>query len=347
MYCLECGQKIEDGQAACPNCGMSVDQIKSRIAEAQEKVTYAETIGPAETVKMPPVPERVYHDKDGNVIDPADEIDTSHADKKKNAELPVIGNEEDPYMTMPIQKIVSDDGEVLASANDDVKTFIQPPKKKKGLSIRAKAILTLVIIFSLAAIAAAFMNSAGVFQSSEIAESELVEQVNDQAPEEETSGEQTRQTDIYKTLSENYQTLGNYRGQVNTVVSNFNNYHLVSDKAKRQQYLDECNALIKQVSDSKAKLIEDMNELGLQEDNALFTCYDQINKLYELLLTRLDVIKECWDVSVASSDPKKDSAAILAPLSKDIKGGKSSSMADFDTLYPQVKFPQIDSDNAS
>ena len=62
----------------------------------------------------------------------------------------------------------------------------------------------------------------------------------------------------------------------------------------------------------------------------------EINKLYELLLTRLNVIKECWDVSVASADPKKDAKAILAPLSKDIKGGKSSSMADFDALYPQV-----------
>ena len=341
MYCLECGQKIEDGQTACPNCGMSVDQIKSRIAEAQEKVTYAETVGPAETVKMPPVPQRVYHDKDGNIIDPAEEIDTSHAEKKKNAELPVIGHAEDPYMTMPIQKIVSDDGEVLASTNDDVKTFIQPAKKKKGLSTRSKAILALIVLFVLIAIAAAIMNSAGVFHNSEVVESEPVEQVNDQAPEQSANEQQTKQADIYKTLSENYQALGNYRGQVNGVVSNFNNYHLASDKAKRQQYANECTALIKQVTDAKAKLIEDMNELGLQQDNELFNCYDQINKPYELLLTRLNVIKECWDVSVASAGPKKDSAAILAPLSKDIKGGKSSSMADFDALYLQVTFPNV------
>ena len=42
-------------------------------------------------------------------------------------------------------------------------------------------------------------------------------------------------------------------------------------------------------------------------------------------------------MSVASADPKKDAKAILAPLSKDIKGGKSSSMADFDELYSQVE----------
>ena len=46
MYCLECGQKIEDGQNECSQCGMSVDEMKKRIAEAQEKLTYAETVGP-------------------------------------------------------------------------------------------------------------------------------------------------------------------------------------------------------------------------------------------------------------------------------------------------------------
>ena len=70
---------------------MSVDEMKMRIAEAQEKLTYAETVGPAETTKLPPVPERVYHDKEGNVIDPAEEIDTAAAKEKEN-DLPVIGH---------------------------------------------------------------------------------------------------------------------------------------------------------------------------------------------------------------------------------------------------------------
>ena len=114
----------------------------------------------------------------------------------------------------------------------------------------------------------------------------------------------------------------------------------IADKAKRQQYADECNKLISSVTDSKAKLVEEMNELGMNENDDQFSNYTKINKLYELLLTRLNVIKECWDVSVASADPKKDAKAILAPLSKDIKGGKSSSMADFDELYSQVELPQ-------
>lgn len=338
MYCLDCGQKIEDGQTACPNCGASVDDIKARIAEAQEKVTYAETVGPAQTTKLPPVPERVYHDKNGNVIDPAEEIDTSA--KKDSDELPVIGNEADPLITVPIQRIVSDDGKVIAAQDDEAKKFIQPPKRKRGLSAKNKAVIVLVVLFAAIAIAAALLNSAGFFTNNEILESEPVEQVNDQAPDDAASEEQTRQSSIFKKLSEDYQELGSYRGQLNAVVSNFNNFHLASDKAKRQQCADECSQLISSIKDEKAKLIEDMNELGLKEDNPLFNTYEQINKLYDLLLTRLGVIKECWDVSLSLDKPKDHAQEILAPLSKDIKQGKSTSTADFDTLYSQVEFPR-------
>lgn len=336
MYCLDCGQKIEDGQTACPNCGASVDDIKTRIAEAQEKVTYAETVGPAQTTKLPPVPERVYHDKDGNIIDPAEEIDMSA--KKDSDELPIIGDEADPLITVPIQKIVSDDGKVIASQNDEVKTFVQPPKKKHGLSVRQKALIVLVSLFSVIAIAAALLNSAGFFENSEILESEPVEQVNDQPADEDQSAEQTRQANILKKLSENYQDLGSYRGELNTVVSSFNNFHLASDKAKRQQYAHECSQLITSITDAKKQLIENMNELGLKEDDPLFETYDRTNKLYELLLTRLGVIKECWDISLSTDKPKDHAQEILAPLSKDIKQGKSISTADFDALYPQVEF---------
>lgn len=318
---------------------MSVDDIKARIAEAQEKLTYAETVGPAETTKLPPVPERVYHDKDGNVIDPAEEIDTSAAKKEKESELPVIGDKEDPLITVPIQKIVSDDGKVIAQKDDDVKTFIQPPKKKKGLSAKNKAIIILVVLFTIFAIVAAFMNSAGLLQQEEQTESDHVEEVNDQEIDETQSDSEIRQANIYKSLSGNYQTIGNYRGQLNTVISNFNNFHLASDKAKRQQYADECSALITSISDSKAQLIEEMNELGLTEDNPLFDTYDQIKQLYDLLIQRLNVIKECWDVSLSVNVPKDHAQEILAPLSKDIKQGKSTSTADFDALYPEVKFP--------
>lgn len=342
MFCLECGRKIEDGETACANCGMTVEEIKERVAAAQEKVTYAETVGPDSTSKLPPVPERVYRDKDGNIINPEEAIPTKVADKSKAEDLPVVGNEEDPYITMPMPRVVSDDGQVVKGQSAEARAFMQEPQKKKGLSARTKAILTLVIVFAAIAIAVALANSAGLLDQSEIGEGETTDAaVTEEIMDEESNAEEIRMTNILKTLTASYQSLGNYRGQVGTVVSNFNNYYIASDKAKRQQYADECTALIKSINDSKADLIEEMNELGLTEDNPYFATYEDINKLSDLLITRLNVIKECWDVSLASADPKADAEKILAPLAKDLSKGKSVSIGEFDSLYPQVPFPQV------
>lgn len=343
MFCLECGRKIEDGETACANCGMTVEEIQERVAAAQEKVTYAETIGPDSTSKLPPVPERVYRDKDGNIINPEEAIDTTSAEQAKNDDLPVVGNEEDPYITMPMPRVVSDDGQVVKGQSTEARAFVQAPQKKKGLSARSKAIITLVVLFTALAIAAAIANSMGLLDNNEVIENEItVEEVPGEVTEEDVgNSEQLRMANILQVLSENYQNLGNYRGQVGTIVLNFNDYYIASDKAKRQQYSDECSALIKAVSDSKTQLIDDMNELGLAQENPYFETYDDLNRLYELLLTRLDVIKECWDVSLASSDPKTDMEKILAPLAKDLSKGKSISIGEFDELYPQVPFPEL------
>lgn len=318
--------------------------MKERFAEAQEQVTYAETVGPAETVKMAPVPERVYHDKEGNIIDPANEIDAKVGEKGKLDDLPVIGKIEDPLVTMPMQKIVSDDGKVISDSNDEVRTFIQPPKKAKGLSVRNKAIIILVVIFTALAITAAFMNSAGLLDNSEIVDSDPVEEVTDEQGSQDAE-EQTGEEKRYEALTKYYTDLGGFRGQVNNVVSNFNNYHQLADKQKRQQYADECNALITSITDSKAALIEDMNELGLKDDDPLFSTYEQINHLYELLLTRLNVIKQCWDLSLTFDTPKEHAEEILAPLSQDIVKGKSASIAEFDETYANVEFPDIETSN--
>lgn len=342
MFCLECGRKIEDGETACANCGLTVEEIKERVAAAQEKVTYAETVGPDSTTKLPPISERVYRDKDGNIINPEEAIETKVADKSKADDLPVVGNEEDPYITMPMPRVVSDDGQVMKGQSAEARAFMQEPQKKKGLSARSKAILTLVVIFAVIAIAAALANSAGLLDQSAIGDGESAETATTEEIVDETpNDEEIRLSNILKSLTTSYQTLGNYRGQVGAIVSNFNNYYMASDKAKRQQYADECNALIQSISDSKSDLIEEMNELGLSEDNTYFVTYEDINKLYELLVTRLTVIKECWDVSLASSDPKTDAEKILAPLSKDLRQGKSISINDFDALYPQVPFPEL------
>ena len=155
MFCLDCGTKISDSDEACPNCGLKRSEMLERLAQAQEMVAYAETIGPASTQKMPPVPERIYTDKDGNVFRPEEKIDVSKHVKARETlgELPQIGDD-DPFLTMPIKKVVSDKGEVVADADKEQKVFLQNQIKQPFWT--APKILILIILIILVIVGCAW-----------------------------------------------------------------------------------------------------------------------------------------------------------------------------------------------
>ena len=38
MFCVKCGNQIQDGAAFCPNCGNKVGEVPTASAPAEEKV---------------------------------------------------------------------------------------------------------------------------------------------------------------------------------------------------------------------------------------------------------------------------------------------------------------------
>lgn len=100
--------------------------MKERIKQAKEMVAYTDAVGPQVTSKMPLVSERSYVDKDGNPLDPSKEVDVKSLTSKEDdlRAIPEIGDE-DPYVTKPMQKIVSDSGKVVADVDRDPKSYLQ------------------------------------------------------------------------------------------------------------------------------------------------------------------------------------------------------------------------------
>ncbi len=158
MFCLDCGQKISDGDKVCPRCGLSVSDMEERIAQAQEMVTYAETIGPASTLRMPPVPERTYKDNEGNIFRPEEKIDIPPRleQKDKLADIPHLGSA-DPYVTMPIKKVVSDKGEVVFDADREQKTFLQESIKQPLWTPKRIALVILLVVVVITACVFGYM----------------------------------------------------------------------------------------------------------------------------------------------------------------------------------------------
>lgn len=125
MYCPNCLTQFNESELQCPHCGSLVADMKDRIAAAQEMVTYTDAITnlPPETEKLPLVAQRTYVDKEGKPLDPAKSVDVSTVKSARDLSgIPEIGNV-DPNVTMPMVKIVSETGQVVADVDRDVKTF--------------------------------------------------------------------------------------------------------------------------------------------------------------------------------------------------------------------------------
>lgn len=127
VYCLDCGTPIDESESQCANCGSLVSDMKERIARAEEMIVYTDAVNVTHTTKLPLVEKRTYKDKDGNPLDPAQEvhIDTDIPEVYDLSAIPEIGAG-DPYITMPMQRIVSDKGEVVADVDHEAKVFLQP-----------------------------------------------------------------------------------------------------------------------------------------------------------------------------------------------------------------------------
>lgn len=154
MYCLDCGTKIDDGELQCPHCGSLVNDMKARIAAAEEIIVYTDAVSPSQTSKLPLVSERSYQDYFGNPLDPSDEVDPSKVTKsaKDLKAIPTIGDE-DPFITKPMQRIVADTGQVVADVDREPKAYRQAQKRRRfpirqiAIGVLLIAVLACVLVF--------------------------------------------------------------------------------------------------------------------------------------------------------------------------------------------------------
>lgn len=115
--------------------------MKARIAAAEEIIVYTDAVSPSRTSKLPLVSERSYQDYLGNPLDPSNEVDPSKVTKsaKDLKAIPTIGDE-DPFITKPMQRIVTDTGQVVADVDRRAKS-ISPSSKAPTHSDRASCYL--------------------------------------------------------------------------------------------------------------------------------------------------------------------------------------------------------------
>lgn len=339
MYCLDCGTKINDGELQCPHCGSLVVDMKARIAAAEEKIVYTDAVSPSQTSKLPLVSERSYQDVFGNPLDPSNEVDAASLTRSADdlSAIPTIGDE-DPFITKPMQRIIANDGQIVADVDREAKAYRQGAKRR---AFPFKAFAAAIVIVAVLACAYRFapeIQSAfqGFVSSQSFQEKSGVPTAQVSQDQEPAEPATYTEDDFRSDLISAYQDLASWRSDVSNEVEGLEGYYRVTSSQTRSNYAASCKKLIDTITKSREELASLCKEAGVDSKSSLYTEYQQIDELYGYLLDRLDAVSNCWQQSLSYDNPKGHDSEILAPLKADLKGGNSVSEAAFDSLYPKA-----------
>ncbi len=341
MYCLECGTKINDDELQCPRCGSSVVDMKARIAAAEEQIVYTDAVSPSSTSKLPLVKDRSYQDRDGKPLDPSKKVDVSslHKDENDLRAIPELGAK-DPFITMPMQRIVADSGRVVADVDRDAKVYRQgarrAPFPMKPFLGGVVIILVILAAWSFAPQIEEAVQQVFKADSEQTSVSVPTAAQQSSSNESATTAKGYTDEDFKVDLSQAYRDLASWRTDVDSRVDDLEGYFLVTKKATRQGYADTCNATIQDITSSRESLAQLCEKAGVSQGSDVYSKYQKIDELYGYLLDRLNVVSKCWENSLSYDNPKSYSSKILAPLAEDLSNGSSISEAAFDKLYPEA-----------
>ncbi len=343
MYCLECGTKINDDELQCPRCGSSVVDMKARIAAAEEQIVYTDAVSPSSTSKLPLVKDRSYQDKDGKPLDLSQEVDVAslHKDESDLRAIPELGAE-DPFITMPMQRIVADSGRVVADVDRDAKVYRQG-KRRTPFPMKPflGGVVIILVILAAWSFAPQIQETVQRFiPSQQQALTVSVPTATQNSSADSSSAKTYTDADFKYDLSRSYQDLASWRSDVDKRVEELEGYFLVTNKTTRQGYADTCNSTIEDITKSRESLAQLCQSAGVAQGSELYSTYQQVDQLYGYLLDRLNVVSQCWEVSLSYDNPKSYSSKILAPLTSDLSNGNSISETAFDKLYPNVNIEQ-------
>ncbi len=340
MFCLECGTKINDDELQCPHCGSSVVDMKARIAAAEEQIVYTDAVSPSSTSKLPLVKDRSYQDRDGKPLDLSQEVDVASLRKDESdlTAIPELGAD-DPFITMPMQRIVADSGKVVADVDRDAKVYRQGARRAPfPMKPFLGGVVIILVILAAWSFAPQIQDAVQqVLQSdSQKTASSVPTASQTSSTDEVASSKSYTEEDFKYDLSRAYQDLSSWRTDVDGRVEDLEGYFLVTNMQTRQGYADTCNATIEDITSSRESLAQLCQQAGVSQGSSLYEKYQQIDELYGYLLDRLDVVSQCWEISLSYDNPKSYSSKILSPLMGDLSNGNSISETSFDKLYPNA-----------
>lgn len=164
--------------------------------------------------------------------------------------------------------------------------------------------------------------AADMFPSREIGESanpqqSTADEGGDAAPsgdgQQDVSDKALSDDQAYVTLSGIYDRIGRFRDDFGTVLDDYSGYFIASSLESRKSGSRSAYDM----RDSLEKTMEQLDDVKLVEDSPYTEDVDNLKKLASWMYNRVDVICQCWDISLSfpdGSDVAEHRSEIAAPL---------------------------------
>ncbi len=143
---------------------------------------------------------------------------------------------------------------------------------------------------------------------------------------------------VFASLNKSYESMPAYSDRIGEQVDEFNSWFQYSDVEKRKAAAQVCSDLQKEIEDEKNSFDEDMLKRKVEAGHAYYDQKLALDRLYDDLIARLAVLNKSWEISLASSNPAKETKEILAPIAA---GDGSRALEQFNKNYPGAKPKEV------
>ena len=356
-FCINCGEKLEEGARVCAACGEAVPVLAEPADEAEEQAVEDANKVDASEGQEPDIDEPKDAETGAEKIAEPEEDFTSFADFTG---FDIITS--DPGAA-PAERIIAppDRTDVMAPIGGmrNAHEYRAPQAEKSYMStilkVAAGVAAALLVVAAIGLLAqdetrqhiqekieaassvqdaSASADAQGQTSSDEATGNDGGEEASSSSAKSSLSVSDAAanldEDTVFANLTAVYDTLQSYNERVYSCIQTYNGVFVSPDRNQREAAAGIASSLLGEIDND----IKSLDAMNIGRGSSLYDDYENVRRLLNDQYQRLAVIVESYEISLKYDTPYQHQDEILEPLTRDIgPTGENSYLEDFDANY--------------
>ena len=361
-FCINCGEKLEEGARVCAACGEAVPVLAETAGETKEQATEDTSKKNTESIEVaegqePDIDEPKNAEKSAEKAAEPEEDFSSFADFTG---FDILTS--DPAVA-PAERVIAppDRTDVMAPIGGmrNAHEYRAPQAEKSYMSTILKiaaGVAAALLVVAAIGLLAQDETRQNIQEKIEAANSVQDTSASTDAQDQESSGETAEGADgegassssaktsiavsdsaanldedtVFANLTAVYDTLQSYNERVYSCIQTYNGVFVSPDRSQREAAAGIASSLLAEIDND----IKSLDAMNIGRASSLYGDYEKVRRLLNDQYQRLAVIVESYEISLKYDTPYQHQDEILEPLTRDIgPTGENSYLEDFDANY--------------